>query len=191
MMSLDNKKSAFKNRRGIPFLSLIILLNVCLGCVFFQPKHPITNGDSEAIIIIAEKKSLCEQWASKVKKDFGKDTKEYQKTNELYINAKAAFDGWIVRLQFDLTADTDINNSNSYKKALEEASEKSNAFVRYATELYQPSTTKSLSFIVGVLPSLSDAGIKVWQEYRKAKEEQRKEIKKDLDNLKWKAFDEI
>ena len=68
---------------------------------------------------------------------------------------------------------------------------KSNAFVRYATELYQPSTTKSLPFIVGVLPSLSDAGIKVWQEYRKAKEEERKEIKKDLDNLKWKAFDEI
>ena len=32
MMSLDNKKSVFKNRRGIPFLSLIILLNVCLGC---------------------------------------------------------------------------------------------------------------------------------------------------------------
>ena len=109
-----------------------------------------------------------------MKKDFGKDTKEYQKTNELYINAKAAFDGWIVRLQFDLTADADLNNSNGYKKALEEASEKSNAFVRYATELYQPSTTKSLPFIVGVLPSLSDAGIKVWQEYRKAKRKREK-----------------
>lgn len=167
-------------------LTVLVLSFILFGC-----PRPVPPDISDGIQKIAEARSKCEQWGSKVKKDFGKDTKEYQKTNELYINAKAAFDGWIVRLQFDLTADADLNNSNGYKKALEEASEKSNAFVRYATELYQPSTTKSLPFIVGVLPSLSDAGIKVWQEYRKAKEEERKEIKKDLDNLKWKAFDEI
>ncbi len=61
--------------------------------------------------------------------------------------------------------------------------------MKYVTELHQ--STKTKSFIAEVLPSLSDAGIKVWQEYRKAKEEQRKEIKKELDNLKWKEFDEL
>lgn len=167
------------------------LMVLVLSFILFGCPRPVPPDISDGIQKIAEARSKCEQWTSKVKKDFARDSKEYQKTNALYIDAKAAFDGWIDRLQFDLTADMDLNNSDSYKKALEEASEKGNAFVRYATELYQPSTTKSLPFIVEVLPSLSDAGIRVWQEYRKAKEEQRKEIKKILDNLKWKAFDEI
>lgn len=165
------------------------LMVLVLSFILFGCPRPLPPYISDGIQKIAEARSKCEQWGSIVKKDFSRDSKEHQKTNALYINAKAAFDGWIDRLKFDLTADADITNSDTYKKALEEASEKSNAFVKYVTELHQ--STKTKSFIAEVLPSLSDAGIKVWQEYRKAKEEQRKEIKKELDNLKWKEFDEL
>ncbi|MCL4457357.1 MAG: hypothetical protein M1406_08175 [Nitrospirae bacterium] len=186
MMSLDNKKSVFKNRRGIPFLSLIILLNVCLGCASVSIPPEI----SDAIGTISEKKSLCEGMASKVKKDFTRDTKEYQKTNTLYIEAKAAFDGWIDRLKFDLTADIDINNAATYKESLNKASEKGDIFLKYVDSLTSEKT-KSIVAVTSILPSLTDAGIKIWENYRIAAKEKREEIKKGLDSLKWKAFDEI
>ncbi len=59
--------------------------------------------------------------------------------------------------------------------------------------LYQ---TKSKSLIVdvlssGILPSITDAGIKIWKEYKSSVEKRKEEIKRQLDNLKWKDFGKI
>ncbi len=124
MMTLDNEKSVFKNRRGIPFLSLIILLNVCLGCVSVG----IPPETSDAIGTISEKKSLCEGRARQIKNYYSKDAEQYKEANKLYIDAKAAFDGWIDQFKFVLTANIDINNSATYKESLNKASEKGDIF---------------------------------------------------------------
>lgn len=189
MTTLDNKKSVFKNRRGIPFLSLIILLNVCVGC----PSVDIHPDTSNAIGTISEKKSLVEGNVSQIKNYFSKNTEQYKKANKLYIEAKAAFDGWIDQFKFDLTANTDIATSDKYKKSLNKASEKGDVFLKYADSIiFKETKSKAvITAVTSILPFLTDAGIKIWEQYRMAAKERREEIRKDLDNLKWKAFDKI
>ena len=43
----------------------------------------------------------------------------------------------------------------------------------------------------GILSSINDAGIKIWKEYKSSVEKRKEEIKKQLDNLKWKDFGKI
>ena len=188
-MTLNSKKTVCKIGLRIPFLSLIIFLNVCLGCVSVG----IPPDASNAIGTISEKKSLCEGRARQIKNYYSKDAEQYKEANKLYIDAKAAFDGWIEQFKFDLTVNTNITTSDRYKESLNKASEKGDIFLKYVDSLTSEKTKSiaAIATVTSILPSLTDAGIKIWENYRKAKEEQRKEIKKDLDNLKWKAFDEI
>lgn len=169
---------------------LLVFIAACFGC---QHNPPISQPTIEGIGVAAESKSKGEQWAGKAKKDFAVNTGEYQKVNALYIDAKAAFDGWIVQLKIGLTAGGNINDSDAYKNALQKASEKADAFFKYVTALYEKDVKikATPAIIAAILPSLTDAGIKIWQEYTRAEEVRRKEIKKELDNLKWQSFEEI
>lgn len=170
------------------FLFLIMICCICIGCP--KPTPQIPAEISYGIEIIGKQKSRCVQWAKKVKSDYSKNTGQHQEANSLYIDAKAAFDGWIDQLKFGLTVNAIFNESERYKASLLEASEQSEAFLKYVKSLplYQ---TKSKFFIVDVLPSLTEAGIKLWEEYRKARKERREEIKRELDNLKWPDFGKI
>ena len=139
--------------------------------------------------MVSEYKSKCESWAKRVKSGYTKDTEQYNKAYNLYINAKAGFDGWIGELTYNVTKGVDISSSDKYKEALTKATEQAETFVKYAEALYPPSWTKSLQ--ITILPSLIDAGINIWKEYRAAQKERREEIKKELDNLRLRDFLDI
>lgn len=170
----------------LKLLSLLfpILLISGAGC---GPPPPIPPEFSEAIGVIAKERTRAEHWGSTLKRNYAKDTKEYKKGEALYVEAQAAFDGWIEQIKFDLRAGNDIEKSDQYKKSLKEAAEKSQIFINYVEVL----TTKGGELIPLVLNALINAGREIYDEYRREKERRREEIIKNLDQLKWKSFDEI
>lgn len=163
-------------------LSSNLFISGCAGNKVLPPK--ISNGIEQ----IAEHKSKAEQSALTIKTNWAKGSKEYKKGEALYTDAKAAFDGWIERLRFDLLVGNDIKKSEHYRKSLRETANKSKALLSYATKASaRPLTAEPL----GMMGALSDAGIKIWKEYRAAQKEKRDEILEFLAQLKWKNFKDV
>lgn len=101
---------------------------------------------------------------------------------------QAAFDGWIVQIQVGLRAGNDIEKSDQYQESLDEAAEKTQIFINYVEML---TTSRSKSIVSLVLPALIEGVTNIVEGYRETEKERREEIIKDLDQLKWKSFDEI
>lgn len=137
---------------------------------------------------IAQHKSKAEQSALTIKTNWLSGSKQYKEGEALYDDAKAAFDVWIERLRFDLVLDNDVQRSEHYTKSLHETAKKSEALVSYVTKASaKPLTVEP----IGVIGALSDAGMRIWKEYRAAQKERRDEILQVLGQLKWKNFRDV
>lgn len=176
------------NGRGMMASRIIILLIAAiLACC-----TPLPKGDrqsiSTAVVELARVKSESEQWAHRIKSDFKKGSTQYETAYSKYIPAKAKVDQWLDRLGVDLTARNSIVSSKEYQTALREASAKAEDFITYARGLYEKSL--SPAEIVLLLPVFTDTGFKIWDKYRAASKETVEDVKKSLQSLKWKSFDE-
>lgn len=143
---------------------------------------------SEAAAEITRVKDEAEQWAHRIKRDYNRGSQPYETSYSKYIGAKAGNDAWLDRFAIDLTARRDLSSSKEYQVALQEASAKGEDFLRYARALYPESSNKSA--IVDLLTPLTEAGLKVWKEFRAASAQDLEEIKKAMLSLKWRPFDE-
>jgi hypothetical protein len=130
----------------------------------------------------------AEQWAHRIKSDYDRRSSEYGLAYNKYIPAKAATDAWIDRFILDLTAHTDISSSSQYQAALRDAAAKGEDFINYASGLYAGSLREKT--IVDLLAPLTDVGIKISKEFRSASKDAIEEVKKELQALKWKSFDQ-
>lgn len=166
-------------------ISTLLIAAVLSSCA------PLPQDDRQFISTATEKlarvKSDSEQWAHRIKSDFKKGSPQYETAYTKYIPAKAGVDAWLDRLGVDLTARNDIASSKEYQTALRNASAKAEEFIAYARGLYEKSLAPA---IVVLLPLLTDTGLKIWDKYRTASKEGVEDVKKSLQSLKWKSFDE-
>jgi hypothetical protein len=153
------------------------------------------RDNSDGIRVMAREKSLAESFLV-ILNDYGKkDIGQYAKGITRYSEAKAEFDGLIAELEHELGQPMPPDQSAAFASALKEAVDKRVAFTSFVTDTILPHTDnppKGLGdFIKGggeLIKVLTDAGIAIWREFRSAGEARRKEIRQELETLRWPQF---
>ena len=151
----------------------------------------LSEEASREIETFAQQKNRAENFARLLKKSYEKkkiSEESLQKGEALYNDAKVAFNGYLTRFQFDVRAGRQPSQKN-----LQVAVEKSEKFTAYADEqVYGGSRGPVVvAVIASLVTALSKAGIAYWGEYRKATQQQRDVLAKELEKLEWQPFDQI
>jgi hypothetical protein len=161
-----------------------------------QRSNTNSGAVSDGIRVMAREKSLAEQFLV-IMNDFGrKDITQYAKGVTLYAQAKAEFDGLITQLEHELERSMPPDQSERFEAALKDAVAKRVAFTSFVTDTLVPHTEGAQKGIVGdfirgggdLIKALTDAGIAIWREFRSGGEARRKEIKQELESLRWPQF---
>lgn len=137
---------------------------------------------------LAELKSEAEQWVRRIKGDFKKGSKQYETAYSKYIPAKAGVDAWLDRFAIDLMVRDDLSTSKDYQATLGDAAKKAEDFIRYARSLYKKPLSSSS---IDVVSLFAEFGSKIGNEYKTATKQAVEEVKKSLQTLKWKSFDDV
>jgi len=171
-----------------------LLLGACLAVC--APAAPaLAQIDGEGIRVLGREKSLAEQFLVLLN-DFGrKDVAQYAQGITLYAQAKADFDGLISELEHTLDQSQPPDQSAEFRAALEEAVRKRVAFTDYitGTVLVQTDGTRSgigdyIKVVPDLVKALTDAGISIWREFHANGEAKRKELRQELETLRWPPF---
>jgi hypothetical protein len=163
-----------------------------------QDKNKNCQPMSEGFRVMAREKALAEQFLV-IMNDFGrKDITQYVRGITLYAEAKAEFDGLLTELEHELEQAMAPNQSEKFAAVLEEAVAKRVAFTSFVTDTLIPHTDGAQrrfvvigDFIKGaaeLVRVLADAGLAIWHEFRSGNEARRKEIKQELESLRWPQF---
>jgi hypothetical protein len=150
---------------------------------------------SDGIRVMAREKSLAESFLV-IMNDFGrKDISLYTRGITLYAEAKAEFDGLITQLEHELEQSASLSQSETFNAELKKAVARRIAFTSFVTDTLVPHAegAKGLigDFIKGsaeLIKALTDAGISIWREFQSGSEARRKEIKQELESLRWPQF---
>jgi hypothetical protein len=156
----------------------------------------VAQETSDGIRVMAREKSLAEQFLV-IMNDFGrKDIGQYAKGITLYAEAKSEFDGLITELEDELEQPKPPDESKTFESALKEAVAKRVAFTSFVTDTLVPHTEGAQKGVVGdfiqgggdLIKALTDAGISIWRESQSGGEARRKEIRQELESLRWPQF---
>lgn len=199
-----------EHRRGpsipVPMPFHVLVITVLLGAVLISltsapraaSQPPATL--SEAIGFLAREKTIGESGASLLKTLKPEiANREYWDGFRKYADAKAKFDEVIAQLKTELASDASPQPSPRFQEKVQVAAEERIAFTSYVDALVEKHTagTKAVLWAVifttvaELLPSLTDAVVKIWQEYRQASAERRQEITRLLADVTWRPFTEI
>jgi hypothetical protein len=158
--------------------------------------HGSAQTSSDGIRVMAREKSLAEQFLT-ILNDFGRNNVgEYANGIVLYAQAKAEFDGLIAQLEDVLGDSKSPDQSERFAATLKDAVAKRVAFTSFITDTVIPHTDSAKKGIVGdfiqgggeLIKALTDAGLSIWREYRAGDEARRKEIRQELESLRWPQF---
>jgi hypothetical protein len=162
----------------------------------FASTGSIAQETSDGMRVMAREQSLAEGFVV-IMNDFGrKDITQYAKGVMLYADAKAEFDGLITQLEYELEQPKPPSQSEKFEAALKDAVAKRVAFTFYVTDTLVPHSEGAQKGIVGdfikgggdLIRALTDAGIAIWHEFRSGSEARCKEIKQELESLRWPQF---
>lgn len=171
-------------------ISLLLLVLFFVFISNFAMGSEMKTWLPEDIAHMTKWKSRAEAWALKIKKDYPKNSRQYDQAFAHYSEAKAAVDAWIVSLKTDLILSGNINKSESYNRLLNEAARKSHNFIQYSEKLCTVQRG-NLSTFTTILRDLAEIGTTIWEQFQKASEAKREKIRAVLEDLRWKSFDEI
>jgi hypothetical protein len=170
-----------------------LLLCACVAA-YLCCKQGIAQVPAEGIRVLAREKSLAEQFLVLLNDSGRKDVEQYARGVTLYVAAKAEFDGLISELEYELGQPQPPDQSAAFQAALNGAVDKRIAFTNFVSDTIVPRAdgTKGLGDFIKVAPdllkALTDAGISIWREFRSAGEARQKEIRQELEALRWPAF---
>ena len=147
--------------------------------------------------VLEKERSAAEQYAVILATVGRKDIDLYVRGIQLYADAKAEFDGLIAALRFDLIEGT-TRESQKFATALQGAAEKRIAFTNFVSDEVvgkAEGTRPGLLDVVKVVPDLvkaiTDAGLAIWDAFRKANKERRDAILAEIDHLRWRSFADL
>jgi hypothetical protein len=145
---------------------------------------------NEIIGPMAKGKTQMEKAASYIKERYKINTPPYGETEKKYNMVQADYNGWLAQLKLYIS-----QGKKDIKPVIEEfepISKEVEGFVKYVYALTP--TTKSKISVMGVsidLEGIVGAALKLWDAYKKSKEEGRKKIIAIIDTQAWKDFKEI
>jgi hypothetical protein len=145
---------------------------------------------NEIIGPMAKGKTQMEKAASYIKERYKINTPPYDETEKKYNMVQADYNGWLAQLKLYIS-----QGKKDIKPVIEEfepISKEVEGFVKYVYALTP--TTKSKISVMGVsidLEGIVGAALKLWDAYKKSKEEGRKKIIAIIDTQAWKDFKEI
>ena len=152
---------------------------------------------SDAVAVLEKERSAAEHaviLATAGRKDIGL----YVRGIQLYADAKAEFDGLIAALRIDLIEGRNPAQSQKFAAALQGAAEKRIAFTNFVSDQVVGKTEGAkagLADVVKVVPDLvkaiTDAGLAIWDNFRKANKERRDAILNEIDHLRWRSFADL
>lgn len=170
----------------------IVLLLFSFSSALAQ--HPSSEDVKKALLMISEWSDRCEQEVSKLKRRYKPETMKHRRAEDLYIKAKSKSDKWIEILIIDLQMGG--KPSGSYQSALEEAANQTAEFLEFVNPPTKgkgkgPSPSPLPISVDEVVRSLTDAGIKIWEAWRKVSREEKEKTIADLKARRWKDFGDI
>lgn len=173
-----------------PFLLLLILLDA--GCINNPVAAQAPVGISEIIRELEEHRTKAEYWASELKRQETKISKQsFRFGKSLYVDAQAAVHGWIKKLQADLKVGNETNE-DAYEKGLRDIAVKAQTFMEYVAALAEEDQSRGLGVLIpDIINGFVDAGLKLFREIKATKKEKREALIEILDGLRWKDFREI
>lgn len=174
------------------FIMGVIVASYPGGSALAKPPEDLSKN----IEIIQRQKSSAEGLAQMLKKAYDKkeiSNFDLQKGEMLYLEAKSAFDGWIRKLQFNLKRRGPVELSQEDNKSIEEAVKKSETFKNYVRQSL-PGSRGGPVVVVAIatlIKPVTEAIIKILQEFKKGDRQERERIIQQLGELQWKSFNEI
>ncbi|HVO84647.1 MAG TPA: hypothetical protein VMU60_09490 [Syntrophobacteria bacterium] len=175
------------------YATAIVLLTACTANTQTQE----ASQYSEAVRNLAREQSLAESYAG-ILKEFGRqDIQKYARGIELYATAKADYDGLIEQMRTHLIKGQRLDQSEQYQLIMKSAADKRIAFTNFVSEEVigkEPGKRFPAAVFTAateLIPVLTDAGKAIWEQYRKAKDQEKQKILAQLSGLKWKSFDKI
>ena len=139
---------------------------------------------------MAKGKTQMEKAASYVKERYKINSPAYDETEKRYNTVQADYNGWLAQLKLYIS-----QGKKDIKPVIEEfepISKEVEGFVKYVYAL-TPTTNSKIS-LMGVsidLEGIVGAVLKLWDAYKKSKEEGKKKIIEIIDTQAWKDFKEI
>jgi hypothetical protein len=138
---------------------------------------------------MAKGKSQMETAAGYVKERYKINSKQYDETQKRYNKAKGDYDGWLAELKFNIREGLEIKSLQEKYKPI---SEKIDDFVKYTNSQVSPITKAvAVAAILAVIPTVIDIAQKLWNLYKKADEDGKEKIIKEIDAQAWKEFKAI
>jgi len=145
---------------------------------------------NEIIGPMAKGKTQMEKAASYVKERYKINSPAYDETEKRYNTVQADYNGWLAQLKLYIS-----QGKKDIKPVIEKfepISKEVEGFVKYVYALTP--TTKSKISLMGVsidVEGIIGAALKLWDAYKKSKEEGRKRIIAAMNEQAWKDFKEI
>jgi len=139
---------------------------------------------------MAKGKTQMEKAASYVKERYKINSPAYDETEKRYNTVQADYNGWLAQLKLYIS-----QGKKDIKPVIEKfepISKEVEGFVKYVYALTP--TTKSKISLMGVsidVEGIIGAALKLWDAYKKSKEEGRKRIIAAMNEQAWKDFKEI
>jgi hypothetical protein len=151
---------------------------------------------ADGIRVMQREKSLAEQLLVLLNNFGPKDTGQYAKGIILYAEARADFDGLITELEYELEQGQPPNKSEKFESALKDAVAKRVAFTSFVTDTLVPRSDAAQKGMVGdfikgsgdLIKALTDSGLAIWHEFQSGGDARRKEIRQELESLRWPQF---
>ena len=151
--------------------------------------------DNDVFASLAREQSLAESYVDMLNQFGVEDRRVYAQGIRLYARAKAEFDSFIEKLKHEISQGDDVSESEEYQAILETAVDARIAFTTHIDKEVigdddgKRSGVKAvITTVVELLPALAEASVAIWEAYRDATTDRRKEILARLDALKWNPF---
>ena len=153
---------------------------------------------SDAVAVLEKERSAAEQYAVVLATVGRKDIDRYVRGIQLYADAKAEFDGLIAALRVDLIEGNNPAKSQRFATALQGAAKKRIAFTDFVSdevvgkvEGARPGLLDVVKVVPDLVNAITDAGLAIWDAFRKANKERREAILAEIDRLRWRSFADL
>ena len=148
--------------------------------------------------VLEKERSAAEQYAVVLATVGRKDIDRYVRGIQLYADAKAEFDGLIAALRIDLIEGNNPAKSQRFATALQGAAKKRIAFTDFVSdevvgkvEGARPGLLDVVKVVPDLVKAITDAGLAIWDAFRKASKERRDAILAEIDRLRWRSFADL
>jgi len=157
--------------------------------VFFLGGYSAAEDMSHGIGIISREKTRVEAAAQTLIKNDKQSSAIYKVGKFYYNDARAAINGWIDSVIFDLKSGKGIEEIDNKINLLSSAVDKSNRLVDFAYN--KKPAELSAKNAREILPSLVVALEFIWKEYLTGENDRRRKLITDLEGIKVVSFEEL